>query len=233
MKKGKVARIAGFVGALGLSAVLVATAVQGTGAYFSSTVPGSLSSSSGQLVVSASPTTLDYADLMPGANIDKTINYSVSVSSGGVDVWLVFDKNTAGYQGFTGGSGSANYPSGGLGRYGYFNVSDSHGGQAFQSGNLSFSNGANVNSGTAADCTVNAVGRGGSTWIATQADPHATQYCGVPAAILLASNLTDTANGVVTVTFGLNGWLQTAQNQTEPTVNFAIVGTQHGQSPTT
>lgn len=42
MKNGKVARLAGFIGALGLSAVLVATATQGTGAYFTDGHGGNL-----------------------------------------------------------------------------------------------------------------------------------------------------------------------------------------------
>lgn len=235
MKKGKVARLAGFVGALGVSAVLVTTAVQGTGAYFSDSVNGSIASSSGHLTLTTSgATNLNYANLMPGSPVAKSFNYKVSVSSGGVDVWMVFDPTTWGYQAFTGASDATDSPlapGGGLGRYGYFQVTDSNGGPAFRTGNLSFAAGSG-NKPQSGDCSTDANGRGGSDWIATKENGgQATQYCGVPAAILLASNLGNTDTGTVTVTFGLNGYMQYNQNQTEPTVGFKIVATQNGVRP--
>jgi hypothetical protein len=241
MTKGKVARLAGFIGALGVSTVLVTTAVQGTGAYFQDSFDGTMSASSGHLTLTktSGSTTLDYANLMPGDNIDKTFNYQVSVSSGTVDVWMVFDTNAQAYQAFTGGKGSPLWTDGGLGRYGYFKVADSNGGTAFRSGNLSFPPYADsqnqVNStSTSGDQCATTDGRGGDSWIATAGDTHPSGYCGVPGAIRLASGLSDTATGSVTVTFGLNGVLQTQQNQVEFNNNhvvFQIVATQHGIAP--
>jgi hypothetical protein len=235
MDKKKGIRLAGFAGALCASAALVSLSVSGTGAYFTDSHGGSLSASSGHLTLDLNPAALNlnYSNLMPGQNVDKTINYNVGVSSGGVDVWLTFDHDSVGYQQFTGGKHSPGWADGGLGRYGYFKVSDSNGGTAFRTGNLSFDDySVSSNNPRPGDCSTDANGRGGNDWIATQSDSHPTQYCGVPSAILLASNLQNADGGTVTVTFGLNGFLQTEQNQAEPgPLQFKLVATQHGISP--
>ncbi len=226
MKKGKVIRLAGFAGALGLSAVLVTTAVQGTGAYFTDSHDGTMTISSGHLKLHGvgSPT-LNYNGLMPGKNVTKDLAYTVDVSSDTADVWMVFDQTDSGYLDFTGADG--------MGRYGYFKVSDSNGGRAFRSGTLRYADSTLTRQ--PSDCSVDSFGRGGSDWIATD---HTTAvnvsgFCGVPGAIRLASDLSDGATGTISVTIGLNGYMQTQQDQTEPTVPFHIVGTQHNVLPTT
>jgi hypothetical protein len=234
MRKGKALRIAGFAGALCASAALVATSVSGTGAYFTDSQDGSLSASSGHLTLTTGgDTSLSFANLMPGDNQTRQFTYTTDMSSGTADVWLVFDPSTKGYQRFTGGKGSPDWTDGGLGRYGYFAVSDSNGGQAFRSGNLSFAPyGTSGNTHQPGDCGVDANGRGGSDWIATKSNwDNPPAYCGVPAQILLASNISSGSGGTVTVTFGLDGYMQTQQNQNEGTVGFKLVATQHGVSP--
>ncbi|HET9186339.1 MAG TPA: hypothetical protein VFN80_00175, partial [Acidothermaceae bacterium] len=175
----------------------------------------------------------DFSGLMPGVDQNKTINYTTDVSSGTEDVWLVFPTDTdaqkLAYAEFTGAKGEFGYSDGGLGRFGHFAVSDSHGGLAFHSYNL-----ANDPATNKPDCPADANGRGGSDAKPTsETDTTTATYCGVPKAILLASNLVSGTNGTITVTFGLTG-KQTAQNQTEFSPNpvqYQIVGTQHGIRP--
>jgi hypothetical protein len=244
MRKGKALRLAGFIGASCASVALIATAVETTGAYFSSSSPGSLSASSGHLRLSADNTNLNFANLMPGDTPNQKITYSVDVSSGTVDVWMVFDKTSPAYQLFTGGKYAPNSDTNatgdnnGLGRYGYFAVADNHAGTAFQSGNLQFAdttNTPNTNNDPAGltSCSTNPDGRGGNGTVADAAHPYPALTCGVPDKILLASNLPNSATGTVTVTFGLNGYLQTQQNQSEfgGAVPFTITATQHNQRP--
>lgn len=244
MRKGRLLRLAGFGVALCTSAALVGAAVQTTGAYFTSTADGTITASSGHLTLSAQNTSLDFSNLMPGDNVTKTINYQVDASSGQIDLWLTFDPTSSAYQAFTGGKDSPNVPDGGLGRYGWFAVSESHWGQAFRSGNLAFppyvantgEHQTTYSSQTSPQCTVDATGRGGSDWIATAANGGDTTnegYCGVPEQILLVSGLSNAASGSVNVTFGLNGWKQKDQNQPEfgGSVPFTLVATQHGQTP--
>ena len=59
MHKAKAVRIAGFVGALGASALLVGFAVNGTGAYFSDSHQGGLEGSAGHLQVNTSGENID------------------------------------------------------------------------------------------------------------------------------------------------------------------------------
>ncbi|HEY0119844.1 MAG TPA: hypothetical protein VGC04_13795 [Cellulomonas sp.] len=105
---------------------------------------------------------LRFDDLMPGDAQTRTIAYSVSSNASTVDLWIVFDPGSAGYQAFTGAPGSADsprHPAGGLGSYAYFAVSDSNGGPAFDSGNLEFVPGTHN---TGVSCTIDpTTGRGG------------------------------------------------------------------------
>lgn len=237
MRKASAIGIGGLVGALCVSAALVATSIPGTGAWFTDSKAGSFAASSGHLTLNIDPetsTNLSFANLMPGTNVDKQIKYTTDVSSGGVDVWLVFNKDGAGYQNFTGGKNSPNSPGGGLGRYGFFQVSDTHGGQAFVTGNLAYpdySSPGQENVWATGMCPTNpSTGRGGSAQTATGPTDYPPR-CGVPDKILLASNLPTGTDGTVTFTFGLNGPLQTEQNQYEGTVNFNLVATQTGHTP--
>ncbi|HXR40889.1 MAG TPA: hypothetical protein VN738_00700 [Acidothermaceae bacterium] len=226
MAISKAWRLGGFVAALGASGALIASATGATGAYFTDSHDGTLQAVSGHLKLNVSDTTLNFTGLMPAEDQTKEITYNTD-ANGNEDVWLVFPDNEA-YEQFTGAKGNALWPDGGLGRYGHFAVSDSNGGLAFQSYNLQ-----NTPTGvTGQSCTVDGNGRGGSAQQATSAS-DTPPYCGVPNAILLASNLVNGSSGTITVTFGLTG-RQTTQNQTEfspAAVSFQIVGTQHGVRP--
>jgi hypothetical protein len=239
MTKGKVARLAGFIGALGVSTVLVTTAVQGTGAYFTDSEAGNLTVTSGSLTLSitnGTTTALNFTGVMPGVENyqNQSVDYEVGASDGKVDLWLTFDPNTTAYQTFTGGKDSPHAPDGGLGAYGYFKVADSAAGDAFQSGNLAFSSGANDP--TDNGCTTTSVGRGGSPTIVADdgSNNNAVPYCGVPAQILLRGGMTSGDTGSVTVTFGLDGYKNSAlsdQNKTQVNVPFKLVATQAGHRP--
>ncbi|MDO8108431.1 hypothetical protein Q6348_14635 [Isoptericola sp. b441] len=217
-------RLGGFVGTAGLTAALVGFAVSGTGAYFTDSADGTISSSSGHLTLSTTETNLSFADLVPGTDKTQDVTYHVD-TTGPADVWLVFDPETAGYQGFTGPKDEgALVPDGGLGRYGHFAVSVGSDGPLFQSYNL-----ASAPAGESGGCPVDANGHGGSAQQATS--PSDTPpYCGVPTAIKLSSNLTTGQGATVHVTFGLTG-RQTQQNQVEWTVPYKIVATQAGVRP--
>ncbi len=230
MQKAMLLKLGGFVTALCATGALIAATVPATGAYFSDAKDGSLSATSGHLSLAIDPgttTALSFANLMPGTNQTEKIHYAVNASAGNVDLWLTFDSSSAAYAQFTGGRYSPAYAEGGLGRYGYFSVADSHGGTAFTSGNLAFADGTNTYGITGkSQCTVDSNGRGGSATIFTGgAYPP---YCGVPSRILLASNLASGTDGLVSITFGLNGVLQTIQGQDEGTVPFHLVATQAG-----
>jgi hypothetical protein len=224
VKKSKALRLAGFVGALCVSGTLLGTSISGTGAYFTDSHDGSIASNSGHLQLNnVGPTALNFADLMPGTDKSADIPYTVDVSSGKVDVWMVFDTNSSGYGHFSGTKGHdyQGYTDGGMGRYGHFQVGNG-GDVAFRSHNLQMpDSGPNCSDGT----VPGANGRGGS-----DAQSATNQECGVPGAILLASGLDNTATGNVHVVFGLSG-KQTQQNQTEWTVGYKLVATQAGHAP--
>jgi hypothetical protein len=222
-------RLGGFIAALGASGALVAAATGATGAYFTDSHDGSISASSGHLSLGISgDMSMNFANLMPGTPESKSITYTTHVSSTGTeDIWLVLPPGAA-YDGLTGPKDSTLFPGGGLGRYGYFAVSDSNGGTAFRSHNLA----APPTPADGGVCDVNAnTGRGGSDQVETQTDMF-PPYCAIPHDILLASNLSNGATGTITITFGLSG-KQTDQGQTEfgGSVPFSIVATQHNVRP--
>jgi hypothetical protein len=246
MGKRKIARIAGFVGALCATGALVGAGVQATGAYFTSSEGGNISAQSGTLTITnTSNTNLSFAGLMPGTPATKDVTYRINVSSGTVDVWLVFKPDDTNYQGFgffTGGPHTpgtittANPNGGGLGRYGYFSVWESHGGTAFTSGNLSYASFATSNNQYPepvgqSTCTVNASnGRGGDGTQSTGSTDY-PPYCGVPSKIRLASNVGSGDSGTVKFTLGINGPLWSGQNLPVANVDYSLVATQHGQTP--
>ena len=235
MRKATLVKLAGFVTALCATGALVAVTVPATGAYFQDSKGGSMTASSGHLTLTTGETTINFAGLMPGVNKSQDITYNVDATDGNVDVWLVFDKTTVSalapsvteYQLFT---GNGSNPSG-LGAYGFFQVRESHSADPlFTSGNLKFADATYTNYSTAGgECYVEAgTGRGGSGDIVTATNRGPLPYCGVPGKILLASNLASADSGTISLTFGLNGFKQTIQNQPEGTVHFSIVATQHG-----
>lgn len=213
----KTLRIGGFLGAAGLTAALLGVAVAGTGAYFSDTEAGNLSATSGHIDLTVGNTYLELTELMPGVDQDTSVAYKVDVS-GRSDVWLTFDQTTPGFRAFSGGKTSAD-TNGGLGRYGHFAVS-SDTGLLFRSYNLAHVSYLEPNS---VPCPVNVDGIGGSD--------TGTAYCGVPAAIKIASGLSSGATGNINLTFGLTGKATTLPNTTWASVPFKIVATQEGRRP--
>ncbi|WAX56042.1 hypothetical protein M6B22_16065 [Jatrophihabitans cynanchi] len=249
-------RLAGFIGATCASVALVATAVETTGAYFTSSKDGNITAQGGHLTLSnTSSMNLNFQDMMPGANQTKPVNYAVSVSPGNtVDLWLTFDTTSRAYNFFTGGKYATgggldantcvNHDTtancGGLGRYGYFAVAanDTGANPVFQSGNLSFADSTNtphVGASTSSECGVNADGDGGSSQVASSPSDHAVPYCGVPGAILVAANLGNAASGSVSVTFGIASIAgnndQNASILPASPLPYHLVATQHGQRP--
>lgn len=242
MNKGKIARLAGFAGALGLTTVLVTTAVQGTGAYFTSSVPGTLTGTTGHLQVASTSTSVDFSPLNPGQDATQPINYHVTTdSTTHADIWLVFNPNSWAYGSFTGASSNAAWTfyqgntAGGLGQYGHFAVKDGNGNVLFQSYNLAYDEPgtemtARLNESDS--CNVDKYGHGGS------GDQHSlgenssgVNWCGVPAAILLQSDVAPSANASTAyLVFGLTGKMS-AQDSKQLNIPFQIVATQPGQYP--
>jgi hypothetical protein len=218
----KAVKIAGFVVALGASAGLVAAAASGTGAYFTDSHSGAISASTGGVHVNTGNLNLNFTGLLPGQYGTQDITYQAA-GTAPEDIWLVLPSVGADAFKGTGGSAAA------LGRYGHFAVSGPAG--TFTSFNL-----ASAGTGTHAgnSCYVDPVtGLGGSS---TEADTTATlvDYCPVPNAILLSSNLPYSQSGTAHITFGVTTLLKdpAAQDQpSAPVALFSIVATQHGVVP--
>ena len=169
-RRSRVGRVVGFATGLCLLGGFVMLAATQAAAQFDR-APGS-SGNSGAGHGSSNPLTLTirqgsttylhYDGLMPGEAQTRTIDYAISSDGSPVDLWIVFDPDSAGYQAFTGAPGSSDSPrhlSGGLGPYAYFSISDTNGGPAFESGNLRFVPGSHN---TGVSCTVDpGTGRGG------------------------------------------------------------------------
>jgi hypothetical protein len=215
-------KIGGFVGTIGAGAMLVATAVGGTGAWFTDSSSGHIQASTGHLNLNTSSTELHFDNLTPGDYKTLNVDYNTNASSGASDIWLVFDPTNAYVAQFTGAKGAAVYPDGGLGRYGHFAVKDASGATIFSSYNLAH----DPNGGQ--EC-YNADGHGGNNAAKTK-DDTSMGYCGVPSAIKVESNLANDATHTMQLTFGVTGrW--TAQNAYVANVPFSVVATQVGVRP--
>ncbi len=222
MSKRSIIKITGFIGTLGAGAALVAGAASGTGAYFTSSLDGSIAGKSGHLTLtSTSDRSLNFNDLMPAQDVTKDVDYTIDVSSGTSDIWMTFDPNTVGYQAFTGAKGNALVPDGGLGRFGHFKVTANSGAVLFDSYNLQLPPAGTAN------CT-DANGQGSVARPTSRGETP--PYCGVPTAILVASDVADTGVGAIGVTYGVTG-RATGQRTSLPTVSFKLVATQHGIRP--
>ncbi|WP_407344509.1 hypothetical protein [Pengzhenrongella phosphoraccumulans] len=220
-------RLGGFLGAVGLTAVLAGVAVSGTGAYFSDTEVGGLSATAGHVNLSVSNPNIAFTGLMPGVDpAAQSINYSLDVS-GKSDVWLTFEPTSVNYLAFTGANRNPLYPDGGLGRYGHFKVGTAEAGVLFESYNL---NHVPANEPNSVPCPVTADGTGGANRPATPEYTHPA-YCGVPSAIKLASGLSNGAHGTIQVTFGLTTMADELQDIQWANVPFKIVATQEGVRP--
>lgn len=215
-------KVGGFIGTLAAGAALVGTAVTGTGAYFTDSDNGTLAAGTGHLTLNTTDTYLAFNDLVPGEDKTRSIDFNVD-ASGVSDVWLVFDKSTAGYAAFTGAKGDPNASGGGLGRYGHFAVGN-NGGTLFESWNLQ-----NVPPGSSeVPCTTNADGHGSGRPATSVSDTP--PLCGVPTAVKIASNLTSGQGGTLKMTFGVTGRWK-GQNASAANVPFKVVATQAGIRP--
>jgi hypothetical protein len=90
-KKSTLLRVAGFIGAAGVTAALVGSAVAGSGAYFSDSKPGSVSATMGSIKVNTDHTTLSLQNLLPGEAQSQTASF-VNSGLNAQDVWVVFDN---------------------------------------------------------------------------------------------------------------------------------------------
>jgi hypothetical protein len=216
----KSVKIIGFVGSLCVSAALIGTAVSGTGAYFTDSHNGVVNASTGDVKVNVSDLTLNFTNLLPGDFQTNTVTYTAA-GTAGEDIWLVLPTDgTAGA--FNGGSAD------GLGRYGHFAVDSPAG--SFTSYNL------RDPAGSTSVCPVDGDGHGGSNQQATStndADPGSyVDFCPVPNAILLGSNLTYGQTQQASITFGFTKLLKSPQDAPlAPVAQFKIVATQHGIAP--
>ena len=230
MAISKAWRLGGFIAALGASGALIASATGATGAYFTDSHSGTIKGSTGHLKldITSGSTNLNFTDLVPTQYQQQKIGYKVDSSAGAnEDIWLVFDPTSQGYIDFTGDDKQLNSGNGtgGLGRYGHFAVANNNV-TKFTSYNL-----ANLAPGASdATCPVDAsTGDGGSNQQPTKATPR-PPLCGVPAAIKLASNLSNGSTGEVEITFGVTGYWS-AQYAPAVNVGYKIVATQAGVQP--
>lgn len=220
--------MSGFVGTAGLTVGLVAAAVGGTGAYFTDSDAGSLSGTSGNIDITAENSHINFTGLMPGTDQKAKIGYRID-SSAPSDVWMVFDvttpANAIAYAAFTGAPDSTVKLGGGLGAFGHFAVSNNGGDPLFESYNLS-----DPRADSDDTCEVTSEGTGGSA-LKPLADGKTVSYCGVPAAIKVASNVKPGVNGYVGITFGLTGKASGYENAQWANVPFNITATQVGVRP--
>jgi hypothetical protein len=229
VKKSTAIRLTAFLGALGASGALVATAVSGTGAYFTDSHNGEIDAGTGHVRVAMSPSDgkLHFDNLLPGEYKDQTVRYTAQ-GTGAEDIWLVFPTTSSDgsnpSEAFTGRPDDN--AGGGLGRFGHFAVTSTDGAH-FTSYNLS----ANRLDDNSAPCATDPNGEGGSNQQAADRS-DLIPYCPAPGAILLASNKTNGQTGSATLTFGFTPLLRGPQDApSNKVVSYQIVATQHGVRP--
>lgn len=136
MKKSVALRLGGFIGAAGITAALIGTAVTGTGAYFSDTsdagtITGTFGSIS--LTTGTAPDTdlsLAFTNILPGESQSQTVGFT-NDGRNAQDVWVVFDQATIGDHRHDTDTGLIND----RGRYGEVHIKGS-GTPVFDSNNL-------------------------------------------------------------------------------------------------
>ena len=232
MNKRKTVRVAAFIGALGASAALIASAVGTTGAYFTDSRDGTMSATTGAIRIDSGDTSLNLSGLLPGEYKSDHVTYTTNGSEP-EDVWLVFNQNDPAYQKLTGAKGSADAPAGGLGGYGHFAVGNNAGSDVFSSWNLQ--NKTDNTSGCAND-----LGQGGNHEIAPSYDYTNDTLCGIPSAIKVESGLAPGTTFKYTVTFGYTPKLTDVGNADgyhfeNGTISlpYKLVATQSGVKPNT
>ena len=91
MRKSMAMRLAGFIGAAGLTAALVGSAVAGTGAYFSDSAPGTINATLGSIKLNTANTALSFNNLLPGESGTQAAQFGNS-GTNPEDVWVVFNQ---------------------------------------------------------------------------------------------------------------------------------------------
>jgi hypothetical protein len=215
MYKNKTARIVAFVGALGASAALIASAVGTTGAYFTDSKTGNIGASFGKVAVNrVGSFDASFNNLRPGEYQTKTITYNTNTGTGDQDIWLVFDPNNTAYQAINT-----------VGGFAHFAVSNSAGDNLFSGWNLKLQNGTSPCAD--ADGHANQPERVDSCTYGVN-DPLNT-LCGIPQAIKLQSNVPANSERHFAMTFG------NTPRATAPWASFSIpfkvVATQPGIRP--
>jgi hypothetical protein len=200
MTKNKTARIAAFVGGLGVSAALIGAAATTTGAYFTDSETGSIAGTTGHLSVDKNTDYgLNFNNLVPGEYKTLPVGYHTAGDTN-EDIWLKFPAGTP-YGQFTGtkGPGTSDpgvdgFHDGGMGRFGHFAVANS-GGTVFSSCNLQ-----NQPDGTSG--CADGDGHGSNRPANSETDTD-MGYCGVPHFIKLESDVPSGSDKQFTVTFGV------------------------------
>jgi hypothetical protein len=222
MDKKKTARVAGFVGALGASALLLGAAANTTGAYFTDSHTGQLNAGTGHVTVDTTDLTLNFDNLLPGAYKTQRVDYTAR-GTDAEDIWMVFPNDAGQAEALVGAPDDGR--GGGLGRYGHLKIA-STGGANFVSNNLS-----NHVAGDPTSCNIDGNGWGGST---AEAASTATlvPYCAPANAILLQSGMNNGDGGHADVEFGFTKLLKGGQSgPLSKLATFKIVATQHGVRP--
>jgi hypothetical protein len=223
MNKKKTARVAGFVGALGASALLLGAAANTTGAYFTDSHDGAINSSTGQVKVDTTDLQLNFDQLLPGEYKTQRVDYTAR-GTGSEDLWMVFptDGSAEALVGTAGDSAG-----GGLGRFGHLQIT-STGGASFVSNNL---NNAGTGSHSGDSCGIDGNGWGGSSQEAADSHDNLVPFCAPKNAILLQSGMNSGDTGYANVEFGFTKLLHGQNAPHAQVAKFKIVATQHGIRP--
>lgn len=207
MNKSKAARLTGFIGSAGATALLVGFAVSGTGAYFTDSEPGTLQGSMGTIQVDASGgygpngTDITFTNMLPGEAQTHTIDYT-NTGANNQDVWVVFDQAYLGDFDRDTDTGLIND----RGTYAEIHIT-SFGAPRFESANLNDD---------ADSCPPGA------------GNPACNP---LPKQILLASNLTPGASGDMVFSYMPGAKYRNNQGLPEFYLPYKIVATQHGIAP--
>jgi hypothetical protein len=196
-------KVVGFLGTVALTGGLVASAVAGTGAYFSDTkadnhITGAMGSIQVEGHDGSGANNLDsvFTDMLPGDTSSATLRYS-NTGHNSEDVWIVFHQADLGtHDGKTGINA--------LGRFGEVHVS-ANGSEVFGSQNL------NDN--------------------ATTCPPVGTDCKPLPAQIKLAGNLEPGHTGDFTFSFKPSAQFKKVQLQQMLNLGYDLVATQVGVQP--
>lgn len=228
-KKNLMARLPKFLaaGAVGAAAIALVVAGAGsTGAYFTDSHNGAINASTGAVKVNVNPgdLSLNFTNLLPGEFQTQNVDYQAA-GTAAEDIWLVLPTDGTADR-FNGVAGTTPGGDRALGRYGHFALDAPDG--KFTSFNL-----ATAGSGThaGATCDTDTLGHGGSG-VEAATPTSLIDFCPVPKAILLSSNLTAGQGGTAKITFGFTKKLTAPQNSgSNQVAQFKIVATQVGISP--